>query len=214
MAHVIMSPLAQSLLHKHTQMAEIYVITKGYGELRLGGASSVESRYQVAAGSVIEIPASVPHMLQNKSGGHLEHLVFALPPFDSSDIELIIEEEYWFRKEQALSLPKVQDCFDGARILPYSFPHLDLSLAFGWVINDPARRKKPHYHKRTDEFMYVVEGKGFIKINDQRRRIYPGDYISISKETEHGFSNESPEDMVVVCVCSPAFQMEDVNYRS
>jgi|SRR3989344_344124 len=36
MAHVVMNPLAASLLHDHETTTEIYVITKGYGELCLG----------------------------------------------------------------------------------------------------------------------------------------------------------------------------------
>ena len=107
----------------------------------------------------------------------------------------------------------MQECFDGARILSYAFPHLDLSVAFGWVINDPARHKQPHYHKKITEFVFVVEGKGFIEINRVRQPIQPGDWIRIDPETEHALINESPEDMVVVCTCSPAFEMEDVHYH-
>jgi mannose-6-phosphate isomerase-like protein (cupin superfamily) len=34
----------------------------------------------------------------------------------------------------------------------------------------------------------------------------------IEPGSEHALINESPEDMVVVCICSPAFEMEDVYY--
>lgn len=211
MAHVLMNPMAASLLHNHTRMTEIYVITKGYGELGLDIPAPDGSYRQVTAGSVFEIPAGISHMLRNKSSGHLEHLVFALPPFNPNDV-LLIKEKCLDERVRALSLPEVQDCFDGAKILPYSFPHLDLSIAFGWVINDPARRKKPHYHNDAREFVYVVDGKGFIEINRVREPLQSGDWIHIDLETEHAFINESNEDLVVVCVCSPAFQMEDVHY--
>ena len=212
MAHVIMNPMAASLLHNHQRMTEIYVITKGYGELGLGTPERNGSYRQVAAGSAYEIPIDVPHMLRNKSSGHLEHLVFALPPFDPADVHLL-GEKHLAEEVRPLSLPEVQECFDGAKILSYAFPHLDLSIAFGWVINDPARRKQPHYHKKITEFVFVVEGKGFIEINQVRQPIQSGDWICINPETEHALINESPEDMVVVCTCSPAFQMEDVHYR-
>ena len=84
MAHVIMNPLESSFLHKHDDITEIYVITKGYGELVVGRES-----YQVAAGSVFEIFPEITHMLKNKSAGHLEHLVFAFPPFNPRDIRLL-----------------------------------------------------------------------------------------------------------------------------
>lgn len=212
LAHVIMNPLAQSVLHNHKRMTEIYIITKGYGELGLGSEQD-GAYHQVAAGSVFEIPLGVPHMLRNCSSGHLEHLVLALPPFDPSDVYLLADQRLP-EKVSPLSLPAVQDCFDEAKIIPYDFSHLDLSVAFGWVINDPARRKQPHYHEETTEFVYVVEGRGFIELDRVREPIQPGDWIQIDCGKEHAFINESPEDMVVVCICSPAFQMADVHYRS
>jgi len=211
MAHVIMNPLAESLPHRHEAMTEIYVVTKGYGELESGALGMVKERYPVVAGSVHEISAGVSHMLRNKSAGQLEHLVFALPPFDPGDVQLL-REKHVEARTRSLFLPEAQDCFDGAKILPYAFPYISLSIAFGWVINDPARRKQPHFHKKITERIFVVEGKGSVRINGTTFPIESGDWIRINPATEHALINESPEDMVVVCVCSPAFWMEDVHY--
>jgi len=214
MAHVIMNPFAESLLHSHKKMTEIYVITKGYGELIVGLPDPIGKRCEVFAGSVHEIPSGIPHMLRNVSGGRLEHLVFALPPFDPSDVYLI-KDDGWSTSKKPFAfehLPEVQECFDGAKILSYSLPYLNLSIAFGCVINDPARRKQPHYHEKITEFIYVVEGKGSIGNDKTHRPIRSGDWIRVNPRTEHSMRNESPEDMVVVCVCSPAFQMDDVLY--
>lgn len=211
MAHVIMNPLAESLPHKHEAMAEIYVIVRGFGELRLKSPGRSGSIREVAPGSAFEISAGVSHMLKNRGAGHLEHLAFALPPFDAQDVHLL-NDPISCSKRILLSLPKVQDCFDGAKILPYAFPHLDMSIAFGWVINDPARRKQPHFHKKTMERIFVVEGRGSVQLNGTIFPIEPGDWIRINPATEHALINESPEDLVVVCVCSPMFQMEDVHY--
>jgi len=211
MAHVIMNPLAESLPHKHEAMTEIYVITKGYGELELGAPGMVKERYPVVAGSVHEMQGA-SHMLCNKSAGHLEHLVFAFPPFDPGDVHLL-QEEHKEVRTRSLFLPEAQECFDGVKILSYTFPRLDMSIAFGWVINDPARRKKTHFHKKITEWIFVVEGKGSVRLNGQTLPIEHGDWIRINPATEHALINESPEDLVVVCACSPAFWMEDVHYR-
>lgn len=211
-AHVIMNPLAASLLHCHENMSEIYIVTKGYGELGRGISGEKGFYSQVTAGSVFEISKGTAHMLKNKGSGHLEHLVLALPPFESSDV-LIINDWNLPNLLYPLELPQVQDCFDGAKILAYSFPGLNLSIAFGWAINDPGRKKKPHYHQKATEFVYVADGKGFVEIDGVRYSIKSGDWVTIDPETEHALINESSEDMVVVCICYPHFQMEDVRYR-
>jgi len=212
LAHVTMNPMASSLLHSHRQMTEVYVITKGYGELSLVAPQQGSLCHPVVAGSVFEIPAGIPHMLENRSAGHLEHLVFAVPPFDPNDVYLL-GEKYLFSQAYALHLPKAQDCFDGAKMLAYNFSRLGLSIAFGWVMNNPTRLKRPHYHKNTTEWVYVVEGEGFVEIDRECQTIKFGDWIQINPDTEHALLNGWPEDLVVMCVCSPAFQMEDVYYR-
>lgn len=215
MAHVIMNPLASSLLHTHQQMTEIYAITKGYGELGTWDANEYNGgEYQkVVAGSVCEIPVDTPHIFCNKSAGPLEHLVFALPPFDPSDVHLLERDRYISTGARVLYLPAVEDLFDGAKGFSYAFPHLDLSIAFGWVINDPTRWKQPHHHKEITEFIYVADGEGFIDINRVRQSIRSGDWIRIDPGTEHGLFNESPEDLVICACCSPMFRMEDVYQR-
>lgn len=209
MAHVVMNPFAASLLHQHKQMAEVYIITKGYGELLVG-----EKLHQVTAGSVYEIPPGTPHMLKNKASGHLEHLVLAMPPFEPADVQILAEQQPNVTTIAPLSLPDELECFDGAKILPYAFAHLDLSVAFGRSINDPSRHKNPHYHNKMTEFMYIVEGQGAIKLNGSRQQVQTGDWVCIEPGVEHGLTNESFEDLVVVCVsCAPSFDMDDVHYK-
>lgn len=212
LAHVIMNPFASSLLHHHEKMDEIYVITRGFGELGFDMHGSGGSRTSAAAGSVFRIPKKHSHQLTNKCSGHLEHLVLAFPPFDPKDVH---EDKFLpgMHGPRAVSLPNPQECFDGAKILSYDFSEHDISIAFGWVINEAARRKKPHYHKRTMEFIYVVEGKGFISLDGKLDSIEAGDWIRIPAGISHNLINESPEDMVVLAVCSPQFTMEDVHYR-
>ncbi|MBU1180301.1 cupin domain-containing protein [Patescibacteria group bacterium] len=209
MAHVVMNPMAESLLHHHERMREIYVITRGCGELVRG----LTAYKNLVAGSACSIPSGMDHMLRNQTAGHLEHLVFALPPFDPNDVCLEKAEELAGNFPRQFYLPEVQDCFDGAKILAYNFSELALSITFGWVTGDPAKRKEPHYHKNITEFVYVVEGAGFIELDRVRQPIQPGDWIRINPGTEHALINKSAEGLVVVCACSPAFRMEDVHYK-
>ncbi len=208
MAHVVMNPGAFSLLHKHHKMAEVYAITRGFGELVVGRYS-----YEVRAGSVVQIPPNTPHQFFNTGATSLEHLVLATPPFDPTDV--IVAEVQGVRHSISMraALPQVVECFDGAKIIPYDLPWFDLSFAFGWVINDPARHKKPHYHERITELIFVVEGKGTVEIGDETVSVEAGDWVEVSPGLDHAIRNKDNEYMVALCICSPRFDMADVHYR-
>ena len=163
LAHVTMNPLAAPLLHRHQRLGEIYVVTKGYGELGTLLPQSAGSWRPVAPGSVCGIPAGVAHQLRNKSLSHLEHLVISWPPFDPADVQVLTGQSL-AEAVQPFWLPTPEDCFDGAKIVSYKPDPFDLSVAFGSVLNNPVRHKRPHYHEKTTEFVYVVSGRGFIWI--------------------------------------------------
>lgn len=208
MAHVVMNPGAFSLLHKHHRMAEVYAVTRGFGELVVGDQS-----YEVRAGSVIHIPANTPHQFFNISATSLEHLVLAAPPFDPTDVFVAEKQGVRHPTSIPVTLPQVVECFDGAKIIPYELPALDLSFAFGWVINDPARHKKPHYHKLITEFIFVVEGKGAVEIGGDTVSVEAGDWLEIPPGTDHAIRNKDDQYMIALCICSPRFDMTDVHYR-
>ena len=165
MAHVIMNPKEDSLFHDHQMFGEIYVITRGKGHLVFG-----VSLLAVEPGDVILIPPRVGHKLTNTGVVSLEHLVLSTPPFNPADVHLrdsILSADVL---PQRFDRPPVDDCFDGAKIVAYDFVAIDkkvvdTSVAFGWVMADPKRRKPAHYHKISSEWIYVVEGMGFIEID-------------------------------------------------
>jgi mannose-6-phosphate isomerase-like protein (cupin superfamily) len=229
MAHVTMNPGAYSLLHKHRKMDEVYIVTKGFGVLKVAGMC-----YELRAGSVVRINAGAPHQFFNTGATALEHLVLADPPFDPSDVVVLEPELDTLERNEVtrLKLPEMIECFDGAKIMGYEFSNLDLSFAFGWSINDLARHKQPHYHKKTTEWIYIVEGKGTIETESldfktQTRWIEPGDWIEIPAGESHALRNyreqalvsgevrrtNHDEYLVVLCMCEPKFDMSDVHYR-
>lgn len=212
MAHVVMNPGAFSLLHEHKKMSEIYIITKGCGELVIGNIHA-QSSYYVQAGHVVLIPTEVPHQLLNTGVTCLEHLVLADPPFDPVDILPHGHSNFAPTESKRLLLPPVQECCDGAKIIPYDFGDIEQSFAFGWVINDIDRIKSPHYHKRSTEWIYVVEGSGAIKGDHEGMPICAGDWIRIDPGTFHSLENWKGQYMVALCMCSPKFDPADVYYQ-
>lgn len=207
MAHVVMNPKAESLLHEHHTMEEVYIITRGCGELIRGDVT-----LSVQVGDVIWIPPFFRHKLTNTSAGSLEHLVLALPPFDPKDV--YTDKAWQDPKEPPIPFcqPKAMECFDGAKVIAYGLKDA-YSIAFGWVTNEPKRRKNAHYHKKTTEWIFVVEGRGVLELNGRNYRIEAGDWIRVEPEEFHALRNQGEQHMVVACICSPHFNMEDVHYK-
>ncbi|MBI5044808.1 MAG: cupin domain-containing protein [Candidatus Levybacteria bacterium] len=80
-AHVRMESGADSLLHEHRVMTEVYHGLEGTGELIVG-----EEVILFRSGTVVEIPPLVPHKLTNTGEGNLVHMVHAIPAFDPEDV--------------------------------------------------------------------------------------------------------------------------------
>lgn len=53
----------------------------------------------------------------------------------------------------------------------------------------PKSAVPPHFHKRTDEIVYVLEGKYEFEIDGEPRIAEKGDMIVIPRNTPHGFRN-------------------------
>lgn len=209
MAHVLMNPRAESLLHHHKKMHEVYIITKGIGHLVIG-----EEIHEVVPGNVALIYPHVPHKLNNVGATSLEHLVLASPAFDPTDVFMNNDNVLVNTRPDRQSMPKVEECFDGAKIMAYEFPHLDFSLAFGWTMNDPERKKPRHCHLKTHEWIYIAEGKGKLEIGGALAMdIGDRDWIKIEPGQYHALRNPHVRDMTVVCLCSPRFNKSDVYFE-
>ncbi|MFA6447021.1 MAG: cupin domain-containing protein [Patescibacteria group bacterium] len=216
-AHVAMNPQAMSQMHYHEKMDEVYVILQGQGEVTKSNAEADRIRHlattrSVTVGNVIDVPGGVIHVLSNTGYGMLEHLIIALPPFDPEDVQLLGNLAPYAQKDHPIALRKPQDCFDGAKIIPYIFRDYDLSIAYGWTSLDAAKDKRPHYHKRSTEWIYVVGPHGQMHTDCSIEIISSGDWIKISPETPHAFNSCSSEDLILVSISSPAFDMEDVYF--
>lgn len=206
LAHVVMNPREESLLHEHQVMTEIYVITKGRGDLIQQGLRVQE----VEPGDMIVILPNTPHKLINTGLTSLEHIVVANPPFIPSDVHELKNSLRWPRGTRFPPHELVDFFVDGGRGVARRYEDLKISHALGWVMNNPKKVKPPHYHRETTEYILVVEGDGGIELNSEHREIKAGDWIEIPPFTSHALRNENSRHMVVLCTCYPAFREDDV----
>jgi len=66
-----------------------------------------------------------------------------------------------------------------------------------------------HYHPKTEEIYFIIKGYGKIKIKDELRNISVFDGIAIPPGTPHKLWNTGQEDLVLLCMCAPAYEHAD-----
>ena len=67
----------------------------------------------------------------------------------------------------------------------------------------------PHYHPRTEEIYYIVEGHGSMQVGNEIRLVGPGDAIAIPPGARHQIRNTDSVVLKFLCCCAPAYEDED-----
>ena len=66
-----------------------------------------------------------------------------------------------------------------------------------------------HYHVRTEEIYYILEGTGRMVLGDEHRDVGPGDAIAIPPGTIHTITNTGRSVLKLLCCCAPAYEHDD-----
>lgn len=66
-----------------------------------------------------------------------------------------------------------------------------------------------HYHPRTEEIYYLLAGEGQMRIEEEWRKVVPGDAIAIPPGKVHQIRNDGPQELRFLCCCSPGYEHED-----
>lgn len=70
-------------------------------------------------------------------------------------------------------------------------------------------RTTPHYHPRTEEIYYILEGTGQMTIGEETRAVGPGDAIAIPPGAIHTIANHGPSTLKFLCCCAPGYEHAD-----
>jgi quercetin dioxygenase-like cupin family protein len=81
----------------------------------------------------------------------------------------------------------------------------DLSL--GTQLMPPGAGVPRHVHAYWDELIYVLDGSGFVTLNDERVPIQKGATVFVPKGTWHGFENPGTE-LFILWAATPTGQEE------
>ena len=79
--------------------------------------------------------------------------------------------------------------------------------AAGEVHQVEIRDAKLHYHERTDEFYYVIEGQGTMLLDDTEIELHRGVVVYVPRGVKH----KATGNLSVLVVCVPAGVLNDVH---
>ena len=66
---------------------------------------------------------------------------------------------------------------------------------------------KLHYHERTDEFYYVIDGHGTMRLDDAEIELHPGVVVYVPRGVKH----KAMGNLTVLTVCVPRGVLSDVH---
>jgi mannose-6-phosphate isomerase-like protein (cupin superfamily) len=73
----------------------------------------------------------------------------------------------------------------------------------------PGASTAPHYHPKTEEIYYILDGRGRMTIDGRTREAKPGDAIAIPPGAVHTIANSGQETLRFLCCCAPGYEHED-----
>ena len=95
--------------------------------------------------------------------------------------------------------PQSCPCGFSQRIITKTdFPHAGLHIT-------TIKSAQKHYHKKTTEIYYILEGKGILEVGGQSIPLTPGATVLIPPETPH----RGEGDFKSIIVTVPAFDPSD-----
>src|SRR4029077_8876789 len=66
---------------------------------------------------------------------------------------------------------------------------------------------KLHYHERTDEFYYVISGRGTMTLDGEEIELHPGVVVYVPRGVKH----KAKGNLTVMTVCIPRGVLGDVH---
>ena len=79
--------------------------------------------------------------------------------------------------------------------------------AAGEVHHVEIQNAKLHYHERTDEFYYIIDGEGTMILDDEEIEVHKGLVVYVPRGVRH----KAVGNLTVLTVCIPRGVLDDVH---
>ena len=71
----------------------------------------------------------------------------------------------------------------------------------------PGQQTQRHYHARTEEIYFLLDGNGEMEVDGERRRVAAGEAVLIPPSARHRIRAETP--LRFLCCCAPPYTHDD-----
>jgi mannose-6-phosphate isomerase-like protein (cupin superfamily) len=75
---------------------------------------------------------------------------------------------------------------------------------------EPGQATERHYHARTEEIYFMLEGEGEMEVDGDSRRVVPGDAVLIPAGARHQIRAET--GLRFLCCCAPPYSNDDTYF--
>ena len=76
---------------------------------------------------------------------------------------------------------------------------------------EPGRATERHYHARTEEIYFLLEGDGEMEVDGDARSVTPGDAVLIPAGAWHQIRARTP--LRFLCCCAPPYSDDDTYFE-
>jgi mannose-6-phosphate isomerase-like protein (cupin superfamily) len=76
---------------------------------------------------------------------------------------------------------------------------------------EPGQATERHYHARTEEIYFLLEGEGDMEVDGDRRHVAPGDAVLIPAGSWHQIRAETA--LRFLCTCAPPYSHDDTFFQ-
>jgi mannose-6-phosphate isomerase-like protein (cupin superfamily) len=73
----------------------------------------------------------------------------------------------------------------------------------------PGSETAEHLHRTSEEIYLFTAGEGRMRLGDQESAVRSGDAVVIPPGIRHKLWNPGPQELVLLCCCSPPYSDED-----
>jgi mannose-6-phosphate isomerase-like protein (cupin superfamily) len=78
---------------------------------------------------------------------------------------------------------------------------------------EPGQATQRHYHAETEEIYYLVEGRGELEVEGERRELVAGDAALIPSGAWHQIRATAEGRLRFLCCCAPPYRHEDTHFE-